>query len=223
MKKSISFLLALCVLCSLFACGNETSESNGSPDVEQSASVEQTDPVEQTAPVESLYEIPQETNSVNPDELHESEPAETAVLTASPDSEDDIPPIGPVGGEGISSLDVTISLLSNTTGGDVVYDPEANCIIVMVSADGIVQGFISAYADDSAAATERWKETRSTYQSFDASTRKLINITCDSKVDTMFAVFDNEQEYKYVMLFQNGEVTHSLIDDFINQQLSVDE
>ena len=101
-----------------------------------------------------------------------------------------------------------------------MFDPDANCIIVTVSADGLVQNFIRAYADDSVAAAEHWIETRSTYQSFDGSIRKLISITCDSEVDTMFAVFDNEQEYKYVLLSQNGEVTHSLIDDFINQHAS---
>ena len=152
--------------------------------------------------------------------LSEPKSIETPAPSDSSDIKDDIPPVGPVGGEGSFSLDATIGVLSGTVDGDAVYDPEANCIIVTVSADGLMQGFISAYVDDSAAAVEHWGETRSNYHSLDGSIRKLVSTSCDSEVDTMFAVLDNEQEYKYVMLFQNGELTHSLIDDFISQQES---
>lgn len=143
--------------------------------------------------------------------------SESATQSDAPDSDEDAPPIGPVGGDGISTLDVTIGLLSSTIDGSVVYDPDANCIIEIISADGFVQSFLKSYAEDSASSAERWDTTKSNFCSLDKSTRKLINQSCNSEVDTMFAVADNEWEHEYVLIIQNGEVAYNLIDDFIDQ------
>lgn len=135
------------------------------------------------------------------------------------DSEEDFLPIGPVGGDGWSSMDSTIYLLSSTLDASVVYDSEANCIIETVPTDGFIQSFLTSYyGNDSESALERWETTKSTYRSLDNAARKLIDQLCDVKVDTMFALVDNEQENGIVMMIQNGETTYSLIDDvFIDQ------
>ena len=130
------------------------------------------------------------------------------------------PPVGPVGGDGFSTLDATIGLLSGSIDGDVVYDPDANCIISIVSANGFVQVFLKTFADNPDSSVKDWETLKTTYQSLDVLTRKTISITCNLEVNTMFAVVDNEQEYKYVMMIQNGDVTYSLIDDFIDLQAS---
>ena len=149
-------------------------------------------------------------------QLSEPEISTPDVSDDVPDNEKDTLPIGPVGGNGFTSLDSTIYLLSSMSDGSVVYDPEANCIIEILPVDGFIQAFLTAYSNDSESSVERWETTKSNYCSLDNSTRDLINQMCDVEVDTMFALVDNEQEYGYVMLIQNGEVTYSLIDDFID-------
>lgn len=154
-----------------------------------------------------------------------SESGESVAQPVEPDSVEDFPPIGPVGGEGISTVDVTLYLLSGLSGdstSNIVYDSSANCIIYTLSADGFVESFLKAYADDSASSIERWEKTKSTFLSLDGSTRKLISQSCDTEVDTMFVVVDNEQEQqlKYIMMLQNGEIIYNLIDDFISLQAS---
>jgi len=126
-------------------------------------------------------------------------------------------PTGPVGGNGSFSLDSIIDILSSESDSEVAYDPDANCIVTIMSADGIIQGFVEKYVNDPDSAIERWETSKSTYLSLDNAYRKLIAM-CDSEVETMFVLVDNEQENRYVLMIQNGELTHCFIDDFIESQ-----
>ena len=126
-------------------------------------------------------------------------------------------PVGPVGGGGSFTLDSTIYVLSDTIDGEITYDPEANCIISIIFADGFIQAFLEEYAGDSVSSVEHWETTKSTYQSLDNATRKLIDTSCNSEVDTMFTVVDNQRENGYILMIQNGEITYDLISAFVEQ------
>lgn len=126
-------------------------------------------------------------------------------------------PVGPVGGDGSFTLDSTVYVLSGTIDGEITYDPEANCIISIISADGFIQAFLEEYVGDSVSSVEHWETAKATYQSLDNATRKLIDTSCDSEVDTMFTVVDSQRENGYILMIQNGEITYDLIAAFVEQ------
>lgn len=88
-----------------------------------------------------------------------------------------------------------------------------------ISADGI-QAFLEEYVGDSVSSVEHWETAKSTYQSLDNATHKLIDTSCDSEVDTTFTVVNSQRENGYILMIQNGEITYDLIAAFIEQHES---